>query len=256
MNQSSQGSANDGADISVITFTLGTRDKYLFNCLDSVYNDGFLGKVEHHVIFQGSVPDEGVRGCLSTYKQTPSYELIIHEWPQNIGIGAGLNKILSECTGDLILKLDDDAKIISEDFFDNALSIHKKFPNSCFNPYPIGLIGNPGGPRAIDHSVWYDKQNDKVWTRRHVPHLGGFSRFTPAHIIKSFKFSSDLIPGISGTEDGDFSRHCLANNIEMFYLESGLAVEHNESTLGQVVRYQEYFKNRSYESTVGIKVIE
>ena len=156
MNQSSQGSANDGADISVITFTLGTRDKYLFNCLDSVYNDGFLGKVEHHVIFQGSVPDEGVRGCLSTYKQTPSYELIIHEWPQNIGIAAGINKILPECKSNLIFKMDDDCKIITADFFDQAMIIHKEYPKAIFSPFPIGLTYNLGGPPGVSRSIFYD----------------------------------------------------------------------------------------------------
>ena len=248
-------------DISVITFTMGGRSRYLQACIDSVYEDIELTdyrkvSIEHHLILQGYSKKQLEEDLCGTWEDSNSYKFIVHDWPKNIGIGAGLNKILPECKGDLILKLDDDAKIISKDFFENALALHKKFPNSCFNPYPCGLTGNPGGPRGYKHSVWYDKPNEKIWTRRHTHHLGGFSRFSPANIIKNFKFPNDLIKGISGTEDGDFSTYCNSHNIDMFYLENGLIVEHNDSTPGQVVRYPDYFKDRSYEGSIKIEVIE
>ena len=165
-------------DISIITFTLGGRDRYLAQCLNSVYNDineqliPNEFKVEHHVILQGVLRTQGIETILDFFKETGCYKLIVHEWPQNIGIGAGLNAILPQCEGNLILKLDDDAKIVSRDFFESALALHRRFPNSCFSPYPCGLTGNPGGPRGFKHSIWYDKLNDRFYTRRHVTHLG------------------------------------------------------------------------------------
>lgn len=254
-------------DISVITFTLGGRDRYLFKCIDSVYQkeideqyiyevDCTSPKIEHHLIFQGTIPSPELKQALSVYRESGFYKLIIHEWPTNIGIGAGLNKILAECKGELIFKMDDDCEIVSKDFFGRAYALHKRFPNSCFSPFVVGLIRNVGGATGFKHSVWHDKQNNNVYTRRHTTHLGGISRFSPAHIIKNFTFQNDLIKGISGVEDTDFSQYCNNKKIEMFYLENDLIVQHADSTLGQIVRYPDYFKDRKYEGSLKIEVIE
>jgi glycosyltransferase involved in cell wall biosynthesis len=254
-------------DISVVTFTLGGRNEYLFRCLDSVYQkeieeqyiygvDCTSLKIEHHLIFQGAMPAPEIKQALSVYRESDYYKLIIHYWPENIGIGAGLNKILPECKGDLIFKMDDDAKIISSDFFDKAYALYKRFPNSVFSPLPCGLLRSPGGPPALNHKVWWDKTNDIIWTKRIVNHVGGFARFAPKTIMEKFKFSNDLIPGISGTEDGQLSSYCNSNNIEMFYLEDGLIVSHQETCYGQLLRNPEYFAGRSWESTIKLNIEE
>lgn len=247
-------------DISIITFTLGGRDTYLKTCLEASASDIFDTdnniKIEHHVVFQGCKLPSFVFDIFAYQNLLNNYEFFIHEWPENIGIGAGLNKILPECKGELIFKMDDDCKIISQGFFDTAWTIHKKFPTSVFSPFPLGLTGNPGGPKGFKHSVWHDKSTDTIYTRRHVTHVGGFARFAPASVIKGFTFPNDLVPGISGAEDGYFSQHCNNNKIEMFYLERGLVVEHNESTPGQVIRYPEYFKCRNYENSLKTEIVE
>lgn len=251
-------------DISIITFTMGGRNLYLANCIDSIYDDingtRLYGeyKIEHHIILQGIKKDEGLSSILdhSMYHNCPDYKLIVHEWPENIGIGAGLNKIIPQCNSSLIMKMDDDCKIISRDFFGSALALHRRFPNSVFSPFPVGLIRSLGGVPGIRHSVWNDKKYDKFYTRRHVNHVGGFARFAPTELMKQFTFPSDLISGISGTEDGNFSSYCNARGIEMFYLENEMIVEHNESGLGQIVRYPDYFSGRSWESTLKIDVLE
>ena len=254
-------------DISVITFTLGGREKYLKDCIlsvdrsipfDMTYES--IGnrlipkiKVEHHIVFQGVTCPETIKEIVSTLCND---NVIIHEWPENIGIGAGLNKIIPQCSAPLIMKMDDDCKIISKDFFESALALHKRFPDSVFSPFPAGLIRSLGGVPGHKHSVWYDKENDKYYTRRHTHHIGGFARFAPKSIFDNFKFPNDLVKGISGTEDGDFSSYCNSAGITMFYLENGMIVEHNESGFGQIIRYPEYFSGRSWESTVKIEVIE
>lgn len=248
-------------DISVITFTLGGRPKYLISCLDSVYNDineqliWSEIKLEHHLIFQGSAGFEEAESFLNHFGETGCYRLIVHRWPENIGIGAGLNKIIPECKGDLIFKMDDDCKIVSSDFFGSAIALHNRFSTSVFSPFPVGLIRSLGGPPGFKHTLWHDKQNNKIYTRRHVSHVGGFARFTPRFLFDNFRFPNDLIPGISGTEDGNLSSYCISNNVEMFYLENSMVVEHNEST-GQILRYPEYFKDRSYEGSLSIEIIE
>ena len=235
-------------DISIVTFTLGGRNKYLIQCLDSVYNDINQQvvkdeiKIEHHLVFQGSY-DEELSSFLDYFKPNPSYTLVVHKWPENIGIGAGLNKIIPECKGDLIFKFDDDAKIISGDFFEKALSLHKYLPNAIFSPQPIGLVNNISGPPAVSRQLIHDSNNNEYIMIRNVNHVGGFARFSPRSIFESFKFSPDLIKGISGAEDGNLSQYALSQNIQMFYVETGMVVEHNEG-LGQLARYPEYFKYR------------
>lgn len=247
-------------DISVITFTLGGRDEYLKKCIVSVAEDLLNSHnkiiVEHHLVFQGCKKPQFIYDIIANESSVTGYKIYCHEWPANIGIGAGLNKILPECKGELIFKLDDDCEIVSKDFFGKAYALHKHFPNSCFSPFVVGLIRNVGGATGFKHSVWHDKQDNNVYTRRHTTHLGGISRFSPAHIIKNFTFQNDLIKGISGVEDTDFSQYCNNKKIEMFYLENDLIVQHTDSTLGQIVRYPEYFKDRKYEGSLKIEVVE
>lgn len=248
--------------IDVLTFTLGGRDRYLYKCLDSVYNDisQQLIKdeygVNHHLILQGERALGLADVIRKAFADNSSYKLIIHAWPKNIGSGPGLNKVLPECTSDLIFKMDDDCEIISKDFFESAYSIYEKFPNACFNAYPVGLTGNPGGVRGHSHSVWHDKYRNRVYTMRHVDRLGGFSRFSPAKIIKSCVFPDDLSDKTSGSEDVNFAAYCNTNGVPMFYLENSLIVEHAESTYGQIVRYPEYFAGRSNEGSMKFGVIE
>ena len=246
-------------DISIITFTLGGRDKYLKECMLSIIEDGLNYepdvKIEHHIVLQGCPHPEFIFDIIANSSVLKNYDLFVHEWSENIGIGAGLNKILSSCKGSLIMKMDDDCKIISQDIFTKAFAIHQKFPDLTFSPYPVGLINNLGGPRGSGHFVWADSEGDAFYTFRRVSHVGGFARFTPASLMKSFKFKDDLIPGISGDEDGQYSNYLNSIGKPMCYLENGLVVEHNESTLGQIARFPQYFTSRTNESKMNIEVV-
>lgn len=247
-------------DISVVTFTLGGRDEYLKKCIVSVAEDLLNSDskiiIEHHLIFQGCKKPQFIYDIIANESSVAGYNIYCHEWPTNIGIGAGLNKILPECKGELIFKMDDDCEIVSKNFFERAYALYKRFPNSVFSPLPCGLLRSPGGPPALNHKVWWDKTNDIIWTKRIVNHVGGFARFAPKTIMEKFKFSNDLIPGISGTEDGQLSSYCNSNNIEMFYLEDGLIVSHQETCYGQLLRNPEYFAGRSWESTIKLNIEE
>jgi hypothetical protein len=235
--------------IDIYTFTLG-RKLYLDNLVKSIENNLYYGTytINHTIVFQGCNPFP-VYNCHEFYDEdigsyTNYNQKIIH-WKENVGIAEGMNKILPTLNGNIIIKMDDDCKIISNDFFDHVIAIHSLKPNAVFSPFPVGLINNRGGPAPTSHEVVYNDSKDVYYTFRKVNHIGGFCRISPGFTNK-WTFSPDLIPGISGNEDGQHSQKCIQNNIEMFYLDNALIVEHQESTLGQHARYGEaYFKGRT-----------
>jgi glycosyltransferase involved in cell wall biosynthesis len=221
--------------ISIYTLTLG-RWFYLKNLLDSIdYNDN----IEHFIIYQGvTAPEEIIK--LTESKNIKNIFL-----PENIGIANAMNHVYPLLKGDIIIKFDEDAKIISKDFFKHVLAINELVPNLVFSPYPVGLIGNPGGVLSQNRDVIYSNDTDTFYTLRFVHHIGGFARISPKLTTGDWRFQSDLIQGQSGNEDGQHSNMCQQNNIPMAYLENALVVEHQESTLGQHKRYGDaYFKER------------
>ena len=220
--------------ISIYTLTMG-RWKYLRDLIDSISYDE---TIEHFIVYQGVKPPEYITELTHRNKIT---NIFLEE---NIGIAAAMNQILPILSGDIVIKFDDDAKIISKDFFQHVREIHKLNPNLVFSPYPVGLINNPGGVPSRNHSVIYSEDSNQYYTLRYVHHIGGFARISPG-FTKNWVFENDLIPGISGNEDSQHSQKCLNQNIQMAYLENAIIVEHNESSLGQHARYgEEYFKGR------------
>jgi hypothetical protein len=202
-------------------------------------------KINHKIVFQGCKCPDMVRTAAKFCQDiNRDYTFEIIEWDKNIGIGAGLNKIIPLCDAPLIFKMDDDCEIISRNFFSTALFVNSKFPQAIFSPQPIGLVNNMAGPPGHKREVIEDVETHKYHMVRHVNHVGGFARFCPAKIMKSFTFAPDLINGISGDEDGQLSQFALRANIPMIYVETGMVVEHMEG-LGQQIRYPQYFANRT-----------
>ena len=222
--------------ISIFTCSMG-RDKYLRDLINSIdYDD----KIEHFIIFQGVKPDEKTKNLIDSIPNIKCEYL-----KENIGIGMAMNYIYPKLSGDIIIKFDDDAKIISKDFFKHVREINRIHPNLVFSPFPVGLINNLGGPKGSEHYIDYSEGLDTYYTFRKVSHIGGFARISPRHNTGHWRFPNDLIPGISGSEDGIHSQYCINDGIEMAYLESKIVVEHNESSIGQHHRYGEaYFKGR------------
>lgn len=222
--------------ISVYTLTLG-RWFYLDKCLRA--SEGSLDattNVEHSVYFQGVFPSE--------FQIKPEHGIFkYYYWDKNIGIANAMNKILPSLKGNTIIKMDEDCEIKSPFFYKHVTEIARLRPDLVFSPYPVGLIGNPGGVRGYKHEVIYSEITDTYYTLRYVNHVGGFCRVSPG-FTKEWTFEPDLIEGISGNEDGQFSTRCLKERIPMAYLENAIIVEHQESTLGQHERYKEYFKGR------------
>lgn len=225
--------------ISLYTFTMG-RELYLRRLVESILELGGSFPFEHVICFQGVKPSKE----LITFLEGIPFIRLVH-FERNIGIAEGMNHIIPTLKGDVIGKFDDDCVIRSPRFFDHVAAINKLKPEMVFSPYPVGLIGNPGGVLSQDRAVEYSEETDTYYTFRFVNHVGGFARIAPAKVVGDWRFANDLIPGISGNEDGQHSNKCNAAGIRMAYLENALIVEHQESTLGQHERYgKDYFKGR------------
>lgn len=216
--------------ISVYTITMG-RELYLNRLFESVKKyGGDISKIEHHVMFNGCAPSKKIHS---------SYGYFHNQEKEVIPVGAAMNKIVPKLTGNLIMKMDDDCVIRSPDFFDHVQAISELIPGFVFSPYPVGLIGNPGGVPSKDHFVSFSEKTNTYYCFRIVDHIGGFARISPADVAKNVK-----VKDTGHNEDVEFSTYCKQNNIPMVYLENALIVEHQESTLGQHERYPNYFKGR------------
>ena len=222
-------------NISVYTVTLGTRPHY-FNKLHA-----YLTRHKAH-IHEWLI---GVQGHSENIDINEDSFIKLFQWEKNCGSGEANNRLIRECSGHIIVKLDDDALPYGEDYFVHIKElINLTHAAAILSPYPVGLIQNPGGVLSKEHHVIYSEVLNTFYTLRKVPHIGGFARIMPAQIAKAYTWPDDYSPYNSGKEDVNFSAHCIANNIDMYYLENAIIVEHQESTLGQKTRYESYFKNR------------
>ena len=224
--------------VAFYTFSMG-RWHYLEKAIDSVLKarQNYLGLSRHLICLQGvAAPD-----FLKKYGD----QIQVIEWQSNVGIAEGINQVSRLLSEELIIKLDDDCEIVSNNFLTHVNEISNLYPNLIFSPFPVGLIGNLGGVQSQDRKVIYSETLDTYYTLRFVPHVGGFCRISPRFTL-NWHFQNDLgIPGASGNEDVQFSNFVMQNNLKLAYLENALIVEHQESTLGQHARYgKNYFGDR------------
>jgi glycosyltransferase involved in cell wall biosynthesis len=226
--------------ISIYTLTMG-RELYLKRLLDSIQQLKGTAPFEHYIIFQGVKPSEDLK--LFCKKKHPHVKFTFNE--ENLGIAHAMNNTLPQLKGEVIIKMDEDALLRSDNFFDHVIDIHRKFPSLVFSPFPVGLINNLGGPQSSNRQVYHSLSMDTFYTLRMVNHIGGFCRISPAKPTSLWKFDYDKSESHSGTEDGQHSQMCIQQGLPMAYLENSLIVEHQESTLGQHARYGEnYFGKR------------
>ena len=232
--------------ISIYTLTLG-RTYYLDKLLASVVEAArsYPGSIEHHVCFQGAEP-EATTLSLAEMHGVEGLRIEIHRWPENLGIAMGMNRIIPELGGSILIKMDDDCLIQSSRFFEHVRAVSALVPDAFFSPFPAGLLGDVVGgvPKIRNRSVEYSAETDTYYTLRPVSHLGGFCRVSPARLVRDWVLDADVFEGASGSEDTQYSARCRSAGIEMYYLENALIVEHQETALGQRARYREYFKER------------
>lgn len=239
--------------IDIVMLTMG-REKYLKTALQSLIREANIAKnidIQLILISQGYAISQEITELLLNNKEILKIKVV--PLKENIGTTKGLieSKKYIRPISDLVMKMDEDCEIITNNFFihlDNIyrfLSTEKNTEQFVLSPFPVGLINNLGGPpKTGGHYIidWSDKFCNTIYTLRRVSHVGGFARISTKKTFMNVPFENDNTTNHSGHEDGIFSKYCLDNNILMFYLENAMAVEHQESTLGQQRRYKEYFK--------------
>lgn len=219
--------------ISIITTSMG-REIYLVRLLESIENLRGTEEIEHYIGFINNSFETlsvGMKAVLYRYKKEILKDnLYILKYQDLSPQQRYFNDIIPRTKGDIIVKLDDDAIIRSDNYFTHVRAIHELIPDSVFSPFPVGLIGNFGGVQSTERHVQYSNKTDVYYTFRKVPHVGGFGRIVPASIARNFVWQ-DMGEG----EDTQFSK--MTNNIKKYYLENALIIEHAESTLGQAERF-------------------
>lgn len=225
--------------ITLLTVTLG-REYYLRQLVRSI-DRCFVNKTRHIIACQGIKLTDDTKQFINKSNQLTE----IIEWDQNYGIGEALNKLLSKVESGIVIKLDDDCLIHSDNFDIHAKAVLSLVPDSVISPFPVGLINNLGGVQSQHREVKYSDITKTYYTLRKVSHVGGFARICNRETIGSFKFPYDFSNTSSGTEDTEFSSWIKSQGKNMYYLENAMVVEHQESTLGQHARYgASYFGKR------------
>lgn len=224
--------------IDILTITLG-RELYLKRLINSFVDDsGYKDfNFNYYIVYQGN-PTREFLDFMDTTPIKGNVRLIVND--QRVqSVGVVMNEFKNKVSNKLFWKLDDDALLRSRNALHHIRAINELKPQAVFSPYPVGLINNPGGVLSKEHSVAYSESTDTYYTFRKVLHVGGFARIMPIEFFKQMVFSD------SHSEDTECSSWCNNNGKHMYYLENGLIVEHQESTLGQHARYgKTYFRDR------------
>lgn len=222
--------------IDIFTVTVG-REFYLkktLAALESQSNRNF----NHFLVLNDCAMSEELESCA---RRLGSKIIRIDE---RVSIGTAIDFVKPLLGSEHTMKLDDDAVVQGADFIKHVHQVIELKPEAVFSPFPVGLIGNFGGPRSDKRSVAYGAGMDTYYTFRHVKHVGGFARVNLRSLYDQIAFNK-----AQHSEDAEFSKYCGQKDIDMFYLENALIVEHAESTLGQMARDKDYFaRSRSWMS--------
>jgi GT2 family glycosyltransferase len=174
---------------------------------------------DHYIIDQGST--DGTLDWLKTFTYKLG-KLYVFSLPRNIGLNAGdafaVDKIGKRY--DVILKLDNDALIMTDGWLEKCLMVLK--PKMLISPFVLGLLDNRGGvPRYT-----YDKDNNLGYT----PALGGICHigFTKAWFEDSGGFDSSLHPDFHH-DDMEFCARLKEAGYKFAYKED-VVIRHLDTT--------------------------
>lgn len=146
-------------------------------------------------------------------------------------IGSKYKTWRNSIQGDWLWNLDEDAIIRSPDALAHVTELIGLLGDCVFSPYPVGLIGHPGGSASIGHTTRYSQRLDTYYTLRKVRSVGGFARICPTKFIRELEF------GDTNNEEHHLSDYCIKHGIPQYYCENALIVEHQETYYGQRLRY-------------------
>lgn len=186
---------------------------------------------DHFIIDQAST-DETVEWLENNQRKLKVYPL-----GKNIGINRGVNFALDRIGNnyDVIVKMDNDAEVITEGWLQKILSVLKK--KEVLSPVVLGLVHNRGG---VDRY--------QIDTERGVgltPFVGGICMVAYRKAwedSQGWEYPAPLHAG------GDRA-FCLNLSLEgyRFGYKEDVFIRHMETTSGQENRFPEYFNLRKHE---------
>lgn len=162
---------------------------------------------------------------------------------ENKGISEASNQALEqifiEDDYDLIIKMDNDCLVISDNMLSQIVEIYEDIPKYAaeyiFSPYVKGINNQPSRAGYI------------MYARRRIGLtgiVGGLFHIVPFEIYKHYRYPEGL-PKAWGQDD-HFCNSLVQKGCNFGYIE-GLIVEHMDTTDGQAKKYPEYFKRKFKE---------
>lgn len=249
--------------VAVYTLAMNRLDytKQMYKSIDTLAGYPF----DWFVIDQGSTDGTGDwiksltrdrefsdAGTSSTWRMKLRYRI----YEKNVGLAKGWNNIVEfikteskDEPYDLIIKVDNDAEMLTEGWLAAMIEIYKRNRKVCLSPAVEGLETLPGGvlrQRASGESP-YVMIADKVLGV--VPHLGGIVYSTPIEIWKEWKFDE----AYEGNKDVLLSQYARKEGYGLFYMEE-FRVWHIDGTHGQKAKYPEYFSDIKVEDIKNVEL--
>lgn len=233
--------------IAISFYTLAyNRLEYTKRMIESLLastTEGF----QHVIINQSS--SDGTREYLDGLKSRyPHIDWEIVHLEKNVGLISGQNMAIERCYGNLLIKMDNDCRILSKDIDKHLKALYNLIGfDYVISPFPVGLITNLGGAKRYGFEVYYSEETDRYYTLGLTHHLGGMFRCIPKKILTQVEaWQGYSFEKMGNRREDDFiSKKIASSGFKLAYLENDCVVEHQESTLGQHERYcNEYFQGR------------
>lgn len=222
--------------MKVAIYTL-TRDRldYTKHCF-KVLKEKAWYPYDHFIIDNGST--DGTSDWLVENKKDFANITLLKE---NIGISKASNMALKQILPggyDLIIKMDNDCEIVSDNIVGQVVEIFsdakkKKFNNKfVLSPRVEGINNQPkrqGGTQLAGRTIGYTSI------------VGGLFHIVQSEVYSKYSYPVDLPLGWG--QDDDFCAWFKQNGGFVGYIE-GLVVNHYETTSGQAAKYPEYFERK------------
>ena len=221
--------------MKVAVYTL-TRDrlKYTQHCFETLQKRAGCA-YDHFVLDNGSADgtQDWLRRNVGLFKH-------IHLLNENVGISAGSNRAIEMIQHsdayDLIIKMDNDCEVISENMIGQMVEIFsdvQKFSaRFVLSPRVEGIVNQPtraryttlGGRRVGITGI-----------------VGGLFLVASVAVLCTYRYDENL--PLAWGQDDMFCKWFKSQGGEVGYVE-GLVVNHFETTGGQAERYPDYFKRK------------
>lgn len=215
-----------------------TRDrldysKHCFEALSNLAGHPF----DHYVVDNGS--EDGTREWLREQEASGVFKTVIYN-EHNLGIAPACNQALDAIGGsyDLIIKMDNDCEVITENLLKRVVSIYRTrpFEKLLVSPHVNGIIKQPIRQRT-------GRMNGQVIG--FTAHVGGLFAVLPSMYYQQFRFNCKGLQLAKG-DDTQLSGWVRRTGGRCGYLEN-THVNHYETTVGQRAKYPEYFQRKYIE---------